>query len=104
MTINNITCTDSHWRDVLIMGLSVNKSVTSLTVTVSDYEYLSCKEWVHSLESCLEKSKSLTTLTLTVNDYSKCKQHDSWVNRLRFDNFSEKTSLTEPGGGHLGIF
>ena len=97
VTINNITGTDSHWRDVLIKGLSKNKSVRSLTVTVSDYQYLSCKEWVHRLESCLEKNKSLTTLTLTVNDYSKCKckQHDSFGHLLRFDNFSEKTSLTE---------
>ena len=95
MTINNITCTDSSWREVLIKGLSENKSVTSLTVTVSDYKYLSCEKWVPTLKSCLAKNKSLTTLTLTVNDYSQGKQHDSRGYRLRPDNFSENTSLTE---------
>ena len=76
ITINNITCTSSNWADNLTGGLSVNNSITSLTVTVSDYEYLSCKEWIHSLKSCLAENKSLTTFTLTVNDYSEGERHD----------------------------
>ena len=76
MTINNITCTDSALEGVFIMGLAGNKSVTSLTVTVSDYEYLSCKKWVRALKNCLLCNNSLTTVTLTVNDYSEGERHD----------------------------
>ena len=85
MTINNMTCTYSAWREKLNGGLPENKSVTSLTVTVSDYKYLSCAEWAHSLKSCLAGNQSLTTLALTVNDYSEGEQHDDWVLRFRGD-------------------
>ena len=94
MTINNMTCTNSAWREVLNGGLPKNKSVTSLTVTVSDYKYLSCAEWARSLKSCLAGNKSLTTLALTVNDYSEGEQHDDWVLRFRGDTL-KNTSLTE---------
>ena len=95
LTINNVTCTDSAWRDIFFMGLPENKSITSLTVTVSDYEYLSRELWVHSLKSCLVQSKQLTTLTLTVNDYSEAEGHDDWSHLLGQDNFPENSSLTE---------
>ena len=96
MTINNITCTGSAWRDVLIMRPPENKSITSLTITVSDYEYLSYENWVLPLKRCLAKSKSLTTLTLTVNDYSEGKQHDCWFYGLRQNVvFPKNTSLTD---------
>ena len=96
LTINNITCTGSAWRDVLIMRPPENKSITSLTITVSDYEYLSYENWVLPLKRCLAKSKSLSTLTLTVNDYSEGEQHDCWFYGLR-DNvvFPKNTSLTD---------
>ena len=94
MTINNMTCTNSSWRKVLNGGLPENKSVTSLTVTVSDYKYLSCAEWAHSLKSCLARNQSLTTLALTVNDYSEGEQHDDWVLRFRGYTF-KNTSLTD---------
>ena len=94
MTINNVTCTDSAWRGIFLFGLSDNKSITSLTVTVSHYEYLSRELWVHSLKSCLVQNKQLTTLTLTVNDYSEAEEHDDW-SRLGWDNFPENSSLTE---------
>ena len=95
MTINKVTCTDSAWGEVFIMGLLKNKSVTSLTVTVSDYEYLSCEFWVHSLKECLAKNNSLTTLTLTVNYYSEAEGHVGWSHLLGRDNFPENSSLTE---------
>ena len=96
MTINNITCTGSAWRDVLIMQPPENKSITSLTITVSDYQYLSYENWVLPLKRCLARSKSLTTLTLTVNDYSEGKQHDCWFEGLRQNVvFPKNTSLTE---------
>ena len=94
MMINNMTCTNSAWREVLNGGLPENKSVTSLTVTVSDYKYLSCAEWARSLKSCLAGNQSLTTLDLTVNDYSEGEQHDDWVLRFRGDTL-KNTSLTE---------
>ena len=94
MTINNMTCTNSAWREVLNGGLPENKSVTSLTVTVSDYKNLSCAEWAHSLKSCLAGNQSLTTLALTVNDYSEGEQHDDWVLRFRGDTL-KNTSLTD---------
>ena len=94
MTINNMTCTNSAWREVLNGGLPENKSVTSLTVTVSDYKYLSCEKWAHSLKSCLAGNQSLTTLALTVNDYSEGEQHDDWVLRFRGDTL-KNTSLTD---------
>ena len=94
MTINNMTCTYFAWREVLNGGLPENKSVTSLTVTVSDYKYLSCAEWAHSLKSCLAGNQSLTTLALTVNDYSEGEQHDRWVLRFRGDTL-KNTSLTD---------
>ena len=95
MTINNVTCTDSAWGEVFIMGLLKNKSITSLTVTVSDYEYLSCEFWVHSLKECLVQNKQLTTLTLTVNDYSEAEGHVDWSHLWGRDNFPENSSLTE---------
>ena len=95
MTINNVTCTDSAWRDIFFFGLPDNKSITSLTVTVSDYEYLGRELWVHSLKSCLVKNKQLTTLTLTVNDFSEAEGHDDWSHLLGRDNFPENSSLTE---------
>ena len=96
ITINNITCTYFDWAEKLIKGLPVNNSITSLTVTVSDYNYLSCKTWIHPLKSCLAKNKSLTTLTLTVNNYSEAEQRKYWLYAWRFgDDFPENTSLTE---------
>ena len=95
MTINNVTYTDSAWRDFFFCGLSDNKSITSLTVTVSDYEYLSCEFWVYSLKSCLVQNKQLTTLTLTVNDYSEAEGHVGWSPLLGRDIFPENSSLTE---------
>ena len=95
MTINNVTCTDSTWRYIFSFGLPDNKSITSLTVTVSDYEYLGRELWVHSLKSCLVKNKQLTTLTLTVNDYSEAEGYDDWSHLLGWDNFPENSSLTE---------
>ena len=95
MTINNVTCTDSTWRNIFSFGLPDNKSITSLTVTVSDYEYLGRELWVHSLKSCLVKNKQLTTLTLTVNDYREAEGHDDWSHLLGLDNFPENSSLTE---------
>ena len=95
MTINNVTCIDFAWRNVFLMGLSLNESITSLTVTVSDYEYLSCEFWVHSLKECLAKNNSLTTLTLTVNYYSEAEVHGDWSHLLRLKMFPENSSLTE---------
>ena len=95
MTINNIICINSAWRHVLITGLSENKSITSLTVTVSDYEHLSYVNWVVELKTSLAKNKSLTSLTLRVNDYSEVK-HDRWLYPLGLDNdLPENTSLTD---------
>ena len=95
LTINNVTCTDSALRDIFFTGLLENKSVTSLTVTVSDYEYLGRELWVLSLKSCLVQNKQLTTLTLTVNDYSEAEGHVGWSHLLGQDNFPENSSLTE---------
>ena len=95
MTINNVTCTDSTWRYIFSVGLLDNKSITSLTVTVSDYEYLGHELWVYRLKSCLVQNKQLTTLTLTVNDYSEAEGHDDWSHLLGLDNFPENSSLTE---------
>ena len=95
MTINNVTCTDSAWRDIFFMGLPENKSITSLTVTVSDYKYLKRDFWVHPLKRCLVENKWLTTLTLTVNDYSEAEGHVGWSHLFGRDNFPENSSLTE---------
>ena len=95
MTINNVTCTDTAWRDIFVFGLPDNKSITSLTVTVSDYEYLKLDFWVHPLKRCLVENKQLTTLTLTVNDYSEAEGYDDWSDLLAQDNFPENSSLTE---------
>ena len=95
MTINNVTCSYSDWREVFLEGLAQNESITSLTVTVSDYEYLSCEFWVHSLKECLAKNNSLTTLTLTVNYYGEAEVHGDWSHHLRREMFPENSSLTE---------
>ena len=98
ITINHITRTYSPYSDsmaILIEGLSVNNSIASLTVTVSDYKSSSCELWVGSLKSCIAKNKSLTTLTLTLNDYSDGEQ-DYWLDPGRRDgDFPENISLTE---------
>ena len=96
MTINNITLANCTWIGDLIQGLSVNNSLTSLTVTVNDYLFLTYEFWVCDLKSCLAKSKSLTTFTLTLNDYSVGEWHEIWLHRWRLDDeFPENTSLTE---------
>ena len=95
MTINNVTCSYSDWREVFLEGLAQNESITSLTVTVSDYEYLSREFWVHHLKGCLVQNKWLTTLTLTVNDYSEAEGHDDWSYLLAWDDYPENSSLTE---------
>ena len=95
MTINNVTCSYSDWREVFFEGLTQNESITSLTVTVNDYEYLSREVWVHSLKSCLVQNKQLTTLTLTVNDDSEAEGYDNWSHLLAQDNFPENSSLAE---------
>ena len=97
MTIINIIYTNCDWVDILSEGLSKNKSVTSLSVTVSDYEYLSCQLWVQVLKSCLAENKALTTLTLTVNDYSGKGERDDPVNPFLIpgDRLPENTSLTD---------
>ena len=95
MTIDNMTCTNSAWTDVLDMGLSDNKSITSLTVTVNEYEYLNCEHWVQFLKIGLAENRWLTTVTLTVNDYSEGKGHDDWPHLLGRYNIPENSSLTE---------
>ena len=95
ITINNITCTYSDWEEFLIKGLSVNNSITSLTITVSDYEYFSSRLCAGSLKSVLARNKSLTTLTLTLNNYSEGKWPGRpWRYWLRPED-PENTSLTE---------
>ena len=98
ITINHVTRTYFHYFDsiaILIEGLSLNNSIVTLTVTVSDYKFLSCALWVSPLKSCIAENKSLTTLTLTLNDYSEGKQYGGLYRRRRDDDFSENTSLTE---------
>ena len=96
IVIHNISCTYSDWAEILLRQLSSNESITSLTITVSDYEYLSCKEWISSLKFYLAFNNSLTTFTLTVNDYSEGQQHEGWLYALRQDDFFPKnTSLTD---------
>ena len=98
VTINNITSTEFSWMAILFERISVSKSITSLTVTVSDYKYLSCKEWVEGLNVVLARNKMLTTLTLTVNDFSEGERHEGWTGvsdyLLNF-GFTQTTSLTE---------
>ena len=97
ITINNITCagTFPDWTEIFINGLSVNNSIASLTVTVSDYKYLSCALWVSPLKNCITENKALTTLTLTVNDYSEDEWYDDWHEKLEPDDFIRNISLTE---------
>ena len=95
ITINTIFFSHCDWRDTLEEGLSLNNSITSLTVTVSHYEELSCVAWASYLIGFLEKSKSLTTLTLTVNDFSEGKQHTGVLFKSIHDVIPENTSLTD---------
>ena len=95
ITINNISFAYSAWNYSFSDALAVNKSITSLTVTVSDYEFLSCENWVRSLKSSLAKNKSLTTFTLTINDYSEGEPHKGEFYGMAPNRFPENTSLTE---------
>ncbi|KAM7427746.1 hypothetical protein ABFA07_021169 [Porites harrisoni] len=95
ITINHITRTYVDLEAIFIGPLSVNNSIASLTVTVSDYQLSSCALWVGSLKSFIAENKSLTTLTLTLNDYSDGVQHDWLYPDRRDGHFPENTSLTE---------
>ena len=95
ITINNISPADPTWNYDFTNGLAVNESITSLTVTISDYEYWSCEEWVRSLKRSLAKNKSLTTFTLTVNDYSEGERPKGELYGLAPNRFPENTSLSE---------
>ena len=95
ITINNITRTYYHSIAVIMGQLSLNNSIASLTVTVSDYEFSTCELWVAALKNCVAKNESLTTLTLTLNDYSDGQQFGSLARGRRDGGFPENTSLTE---------
>ena len=95
ITINCITFTSFSMTATLIEGLSVNNSIASLTVTVSDYQFPSSELWVFSVKSCIAENKSLTTLTLTLNDYSDGQQLGRIYRGRRDGDFPENTSLTE---------
>ena len=96
MTINNITSTSFAWLDLFIDGLSENKSVTSLSVTISDYQFLSFVGWLRFLKSSLANTKLLTTLTLKVNDYTEGERHKVYpLVPVPICGFPESTSLTE---------
>ena len=100
LTINNITSSDYYWANFVFEGLSANESVTTLTVTVSDYHSLRAWECAHFLEKGLTANESLTTLTLTINDYSEFGWYKIWSLRpslIVFLDYSliEITSLTE---------
>ena len=96
LTINNITCASFAWLDLFTEGLSENKSVTSLSVTISDYQFLSFVEWLRFLKSSLANNKLLTTLTLKVNDYTEGERHKvlPFV-PVPIYGFPESLSLTE---------
>ena len=96
LTINNITCASFAWLDLFTEGLSENKSVTSLSVTISDYQFLSFVEWLCFLKSSLVNNKLLTTLTLKVNDYTEGEGHKvlPFV-PVPIYGFPESLSLTE---------
>ena len=95
ITINHITRTYFDLEAIFIGRLSVNNSIASLTVTVSDYQLSSCALWVGSLKSFIAENKSLTTLTLTLNDYSDGQQFGRIYRGRRDGDFPENTSLTE---------
>ncbi|CAH3181692.1 unnamed protein product, partial [Porites evermanni] len=95
ITINNITRTYYHSIALSMAQFSLNNSIASLTVTVSDYDFSSCEMWVAALKNCVAKNESLTTLTLTLNDYSDGQQFGSLSRERRDGNFPENTSLTE---------
>ena len=95
ITINHITRTSVDLEAIFIGPLSVNNSIASLTVTVSDYQLSSCALWVGSLKSFIAENKSLTTLTLTLNDYSDGQQLGMLYRGRRDGDFPENTSLTE---------
>ena len=101
VTINNITSAEFNWTAILTEGSSVNESITSLAVTVSDYESLNCKSWAYSLNKGLARTKMLTTLTLTVNDYTEGERHEGSESCNEYlasplgYSVLENTSLTE---------
>ena len=95
ITINNITDTIHPWIFDLCRGFSLNKSITSLTIVVNDYECRTCVNWIGCLKRSLATSKSLTTLTLAVNDYAEGEHHQDWLHGLESDFIPENTTLTE---------
>ena len=95
ITINNITDTIHPWIFDLCRGFSLNKSITSLTIVVNDYEHRTCVHWIGCLKRSLATSKSLTTLTLAVNDYAEGEHHQDWPHGLESDFIPENTTLTE---------
>ena len=95
ITINNITDTIHPWIFDLCRGFLLNKSITSLTIVVNDYEHRTCVNWIGCLKRSVATSKSLTTLTLAVNDYAEGERHQDWLHGLESDFIPENTTLTE---------
>ena len=101
ITIDNSIWAYSDWAENLFEGLSLNNSITSLTLTVSDYVHLSSQFWVRPLKRLLADNKSLTTLTLTINNYSdEGERHNFLIPcglliHLDHDDLPENRSLTE---------
>ena len=70
------TCGDSDestgrsWNDSLFLGLARNSTLTSLTLTISNFSPRSTKLSL-TLIGCLEGCSSLKSLTLTLNEYNE---------------------------------
>ncbi|XP_015750119.1 PREDICTED: uncharacterized protein LOC107329977 [Acropora digitifera] len=97
--IDDSSCGDSDdstgrsWNDNLLLSLSRNCSLTSLSLTMNNFSPRSTK-LSFILISCLENFISLKSLTLTLNEYNYWK--DTYASHLRkgLGRYSSLISLT----------
>ena len=85
--------TGRKWNDSLLLGLPINCSLNSLTLTINNFSPRST-ELSLSLIGCLENCISLKTLALTLNEYNKFKRNYASLLRKGLERNTSLISLT----------
>ena len=85
----------SHVFACFNRGLSLNTSVTKLTVTVTVYEP-DVRFWPLIFSQGLSMNRSITTLSFTINEYGEGKSEIPWVLSICevFEGLAQNTSIT----------
>ena len=92
LTINHTNLIDDSWVESVCKGLAENKTVTTLTVSVSGYS--DCESWFPKLNEGFAKNKSLTELTLILNEHDFVEEIDDPLFSITPDKVDDDVNTT----------